>query len=289
MSEGSNGPFVRTFDRALDVLICFSTAGGHLSTTEVATQCGLDRATARRLLRTLEALGYVASAGGRHRPTAKVLQLGYAPLASESFAEIVQPFLDDVAQAVDQSCSLAVLDGEAAVFVARAAVRRVMTIRLAPGARVPAAASAVGRALLTGLAPEDLATHLRRHPLVAYTEHTITDIRLLTAQIDQARARGWALIDQELELGVRSVAVPLHDAAGAVVAAITVGTHTGQVDENRLLTVILPHLQQCAAAIERTVTTRPLPVATTVTHFPKVDARHEGCPATVEAAGPPLE
>jgi IclR family pca regulon transcriptional regulator len=275
VGEGNSGPFVRTFDRALDVLTCFSADRATLSTTEVATACGFDRATARRLLRTLDALGYVTAVpsggvGSRYRLTAKVLGLGYATVASESFAEIVQPFLEDVARAVDHSCSLAVLDRDAAVFLARAAVRRVMTIRLMPGARVPALASAVGRALLSGLSPDELAAHLQRHPPTAYTEHTVTDPDILTARIAEARERGWALIDQELESGVRSVAVPVHDATGAVVAAVTIGTHTEQVPEDALLTTILPRLQECAATIERTVTTRPLPAVQTLALYPAV-------------------
>ncbi|MFD2420508.1 IclR family transcriptional regulator domain-containing protein [Amycolatopsis pigmentata] len=250
------GPFVRTFDRGLDVLTCFSAERPDLSVTEVASECGFDRATARRLLRTLESLGYVDCVGSRYRLTAKVLELGYETIGSESFPEMVQPYLEDVAHTVDHSCSLAVLDGDTAVFLARAAVRRVMSIRLAPGARVPAAASAVGRALLSGHTPDQLAAYFERFPPLPYTEATITDTTELARRIADARERGWALIDQELERGVRSVAVPLHDAAGAVVAALTIGTHTGQVDDDTLFTVILPRLKDCAAAIERTITTR---------------------------------
>ncbi|MTD54491.1 IclR family transcriptional regulator domain-containing protein [Amycolatopsis pithecellobii] len=258
MSSEGLGPFVRTFDRGLDVLTCFSADRAELSAAEVAARCGFDPATARRLLRTLESLGYVDGAGGRYRLTAKVLDLGYLTIASQTFPEIVQPYLEDVAQEVDHSCSLAVLDGDTAVFVARAAVRRVMSIRLAPGTRVPAAASAVGRALLSGLTDEQLTAHFTRFPPVAYTDRTITDPRELLARIAEVRAQGWALIDQELERGVRSVSVPLHDAAGAVVAAVTIGTHTGQIDDDTLFHAILPHLQTCAAAIERTVTIGPV-------------------------------
>ncbi|HWD01955.1 MAG TPA: IclR family transcriptional regulator C-terminal domain-containing protein [Amycolatopsis sp.] len=256
--EGSAGlaPVVRAFDRGLDVLTCFSAERADMSVTEVASECGFDRATARRLLRTLESLGYVECAGSRYRLTAKVLELGYATIGSESFAEMVQPYLEDVAHTVDHSCSLAVLDGDTAVFLARAAVRRVMSIRLAPGARVPAAASGVGRALLSGHTPAQLAAYFERFPPLRYTDRTITDIAELTRAISAAREQGWAMIDQELERGVRSVAVPLHDGTGAVVAAVTIGTHAGQVDDDTLFTVILPRLKECAAAIERTVITR---------------------------------
>ncbi|GAB3569267.1 IclR family transcriptional regulator C-terminal domain-containing protein [Amycolatopsis endophytica] len=252
------GPFVRTFDRVLDVLTCFSADRAELSVTDVAAGRGFDRATARRLLRTLASLGYVESTGSRYRLTAKVLELGYATVASATFPELVQPYLEDTAQAVEHSCSLAVLDGDSAVFLARAAVRSVMSIRLAPGARVPAAASAVGRALLTGLTPGELAGYLDRFPPVAYTARTTTDRAELAAAVAETRERGWAMIDQELEEGVRSVAVPLHDMTGTVVAAVTIGTHTGRVDDETLFGSVLPRLRDCAGTIERTITTHPI-------------------------------
>ncbi|GAA4665248.1 MULTISPECIES: IclR family transcriptional regulator domain-containing protein [Amycolatopsis] len=269
MAEGGGGPFVRTFDRGLDVLTAFSAERAELSVTEVATTCGFDRATARRLLRTLESLGYVESTGTKYRLTAKVLELGYATIASQTFPEMVQPYLEDVAHAVDHSCSLAVLEGEAAVFLARAAVGRVMTIRLAPGTRVPAAASAVGRALLSGLPPAALTEYFERFPPVRYTDRTVTDPGELAGLIAEVRERGWALLDQELERGVRSVAVPLRDTAGEVVAAVTIGTHTGQVTDDTLFGSILPRLRDCAAAIERTITASPLsPGPSDGTFFP---------------------
>lgn len=254
----TGGQTVRTFDRALEVLGCFSAEHPERSVSEVAASSGLDRATARRLLRTLESLGYLASSASRYRLTPRVLRLGYATVAAQTFPELVQPYLDEVAHAVDHSCSLAVLDEDAAVFIARAAVRRVMTITLAPGARVPACASAVGRALLTGLEQEELRDYLRHVPQVPYTDRTVTEPEEIARLVAEARGQGWVLLDQELEAGVRSVAVPIHDSGGRVPAAVTVGTHTGLVDSDTLLDTILPRLRACAASIERTITRQPI-------------------------------
>lgn len=262
---------MRTFDRALEVLGCFSAEHPTRSVSEVASCTGLDRATTRRILRTLDSLGYLTSTASRYRLTPRVLRLGYATVAAQSFPELVQPYLDEVAQAVDHSCSLAVLDEDAAVFIARAAVRRVMTIALAPGARVPASASAVGRALLTGLEPDELRAYLRAMPQVAYTDRTLVDPDAIAGAVQEARAQGWVLLDQELETGVRSVAVPIHDSAGRVPAAVTVGTHTVLVDDDELLGVILPRLRACASAIEETITRQPIAAVLpdTVRVFPR--------------------
>ncbi|MFI0418690.1 IclR family transcriptional regulator C-terminal domain-containing protein [Spongiactinospora sp. 9N601] len=256
---GPRAAYVRTFDRGLDVLTCFSKSKPALTVSEVAAACDLDRAAARRSLLTLRALGYVEQAGSRYRLTARVLRLGYAALASQSFADLVRPYLDDLARTVDQSCSLGVFDGEAAVFVARAAVRRVMTIALAPGTRVPAAASAMGRALLSGLPDDELAAYLDRVSPMAYTDRTVTDVGELTRLIRGVRRAGWALLDQELEKGVRSIAVPVHDHAGDVVAAISIGTNVGVIDEATLVGFILPKLIECAARVEKDLTAQPLP------------------------------
>ncbi|TDD96302.1 IclR family transcriptional regulator domain-containing protein [Actinomadura rubrisoli] len=257
---GRLGLYVRTFDRGLEVLTCFSAETPELSVTEAAARAGLDRATVRRLLLTLEALRYVEQVDGRYRLTARVLDLGYVALASRGFAELVQPYLDDLSRAMDQSCSLGVLDGEAALFLARAAVRRVMTISLGAGTRVPAYASALGRALLSGLTEEALADYLTRVRLVAYTSRTIIDPGEITRRVERVRRDGWALLDQELEEGVRSVAVPVRGHAGAVVAAISIGTHTSRVEVAELTGTIVPAMIDCARAIERDLTAQPVPL-----------------------------
>jgi IclR family pca regulon transcriptional regulator len=257
---GRHGLYVRAFDRGLDLLGCFSRERPDLNVPEGAAATGLDRATVRRLFLTFEALGYVEFTGSRYRLTAKVLELGYASLISRDFAALAQPYLDDLAESVDQSCSLGVFDGEAAVFIARAAVRRVMTITLAPGVRVPAFASAMGRALLAGLSDQGLSEYLGHVRLVAYTDRTATDPAEITRRVTEVRRTGWALLDQELEIGVRSIAVPVHDRAGSVVAAISIGTHAQVVDHETLMGPILSALRDCADRIEHDLTAQPVPL-----------------------------
>ncbi|WP_064745593.1 IclR family transcriptional regulator domain-containing protein [Pseudonocardia acaciae] len=259
-SQERPGRYVRAFDRGLDILLCFSAEAPELTVSGIAARTGLDRATVRRLALTLHGLGYLEAVEARYRPLPRLLELGYSSLATWEFAELAQPYLDELSHAVDQSCSLGVFDGSAAVFVARAAVRRVMTISLAPGTRVPAYASAMGRVLLSGLSPDRLAGYLAHARLVAHTDRTVVDPEALTERIDQVRRAGWALLDQELELGVRSVAVPVRDCDGAVVAAISIGTHTHRVDERALLDEIVPAMRDCAAQLERDVTAQPMPL-----------------------------
>ncbi|XVQ06684.1 IclR family transcriptional regulator domain-containing protein [Spirillospora sp. CA-255316] len=251
---------MRAFDRGLDILLCFSADAPELTVSELAARTGLDRATVRRLALTLHGLGYLEAAGSRYRPSPRLQELGYASLATWEFAELAQPYLDELSHAVDHSCSLGVFDGTAAVFVARAAVRRVMTISLAPGTRVPAYASAMGRVLLSGLSPGRLADYLARTRIVAHTDRTVVDPAALTERIGEVRRAGWALLDQELELGVRSVAVPVRDCDGGVVAAISIGTHTHRVEESTLLDEILPALRDCAGRLERDVAAQPVPL-----------------------------
>jgi IclR family pca regulon transcriptional regulator len=249
--------FVRAFDRGLDILTCFSEQSAALSVSEVAAKAGLDRKTARRLLYTLEALGYVARDDALYRLTPKTLELGYARLATSSFAELAQYYMDELAERIDQSCSLGVFDGQAALFIARAAVHRVMTISLTPGTRVPAYASAMGRVLLSGLSVRELDDYLRGTPLTAHTDRTITDPDKLRTELDQIRQNGWALLDQELEIGVRSIAAPVHDHAGRIIAAISVGTQAQLVGEHELTTTMLPALLDCVTAIQRDLTAQP--------------------------------
>ncbi|GLY92298.1 IclR family transcriptional regulator domain-containing protein [Actinoallomurus iriomotensis] len=260
---GANGrdtrpaAFVRAFDRGLDILTCFSEHSAALSVSEVAAKAGLDRKTARRLLYTLEALGYVARDDALYRLTPKTLELGYARLVRSSFAELAQYYMDELAERIDQSCSLGIFDGQAALFIARAAVHRVMTISLRPGTRVPAYASAMGRALLSGLSAQELAHYLRETQLTAHTDRTITDPDKLRTEIEHVRQNGWALLDQELEIGVRSIATPVRDHVGRIIAAISVGTHAQLVEEHELTTTILPAMLDCATAIQQDLTAQP--------------------------------
>ena len=226
--------YVQSLERGLAVIRCFSAEWPRLTLSEVARQTGLSRAAARRSLITLQTLGYVGSDGRQFYLTPRVLTLGYAYLSSLSLADVAQSHLTDLANEVHESCSASVLDGFDIVYVARAATKRIMTISLSVGTRLPAHATSMGRVLLAAL-PAD---------------RTIVDQGRLRAEVEKTRSRGWGLVDQELEDGVRSIAVPVHDASGRVAAAVNTSAHATRVPLTTLQRTFLPKLRDCAAAID---------------------------------------
>jgi IclR family transcriptional regulator, pca regulon regulatory protein len=252
MGESIEHPagYVQSLDRGLAVICCFSAEQPRQTLAEVARQTGLSRAAARRSLITLQTLGYVGSDGRQFYLTPRVLMLGYAYLSSLSLADVAQGHLSELANEVHESCSASVLDGFDIVYVARAATKRIMTISLSVGTRLPAYATSMGRVLLAALPCDQLDAYLDAVPLAPLTERTIVDQERLRAEVQRTGARGWCLVDQELEDGVRSVAVPVHDSAGRVVAAINTSAHATRVPLSTLQRVFLPKLRDCAAAID---------------------------------------
>jgi IclR family transcriptional regulator, pca regulon regulatory protein len=242
--------YVYSLERGLAVLGSFSAERPRLTLTDVARQTGLSRAAARRSLITLETLGYVGSEGRLFYLTPRVLTLGYAYLSSLSLADVAQSHLSDLANDVHESCSASVLDGFDIVYVARAATKRIMTISLSVGTRLPAYATSMGRVLLAALPDDRLDAYLNTAALKSLTERTIVDRDRLRAEIERTRTRDWCLVDQELEDGLRSVAVPIHDAGSRVVAAVNTSAHVTRVPLTRLQRSFLPKLQECAAAID---------------------------------------
>ena len=242
--------YVQSLERGLAVIRCFSAERPRLTLSELARQTGLSRAAARRSLITLQTLGYVGNDERQFYLTPRVLTLGYAYLSSLSVADVAQSHLTDLANEVHESCSASVLDGFDIVYVARAATKRIMTISLSVGTRLPAHATSMGRVLLAALRDEQLDTYLEKATLVPLTERTIVDRDRLRAEVERTRTRGWCLVDQELEDGVRSIAVPLHDAGGRVVAAVNTSAHATRVPLTTLQRSFLPKLRDCAAAID---------------------------------------
>jgi len=242
--------YVQSLDRGLAVIRCFSGEQPRLTLSEVARQTGLSRAAARRSLITLQTLGYVGSDGRQFYLTPRVLTLGYSYLSSLSLADVAQAHLSDLANEVHESCSASVLDGFDIVYVARAATKRIMTISLSVGTRLPAYATSMGRVLLAALPGDRLDAYLDTARLTALTERTIVDQDRLRAEVARTRARRWCLVDQELEDGVRSIAVPVHDSAGRVVAAVNTSAHATRVPLATLQKSFLPKLRSCAAAID---------------------------------------
>jgi IclR family transcriptional regulator, pca regulon regulatory protein len=248
--------FVQSLDRGLAVIRCFSSEHPSLTLSEVAERTGLTRAAARRFLLTLQELGYVGSTGRQFSLRPRVLALGYAYLSSFSVAQIAQPHLEDLAEELHESCSVSVLDGDDIVYVARASANRIMTIALTVGTRLPPYPTSMGRVLLAGLPESELEAHLHRARLRKLTERTVTDPGQLRAILTEVRAQGWAAVDQELEAGVRSIAVPIRDSSGRVVAAINASAHAARVAMRTLEKQFLPRLLDAAAQIDAELATR---------------------------------
>lgn len=209
--------------KGLKVIEAFSAETPRLSIAEAAALTGLDRATTRRCLLTLSELGYAAYDGKFFTVTPRVLRLGTGCLATMPLPRIVQPTLDRLSEEIGQSTSVSILDEGEIVYVARAAQRRVMSIALMPGSRLPAFCTSMGRVLLASLAPEEARHILETAPRLARTERTVTDVDTLMERLEETRQQGFATIDQEVETGLRSIAVPLFNARGRTVAALNVG------------------------------------------------------------------
>jgi IclR family pca regulon transcriptional regulator len=245
-----DGSFVQSLERGLVVIRALS-APEPQTLSDVARTTGLSRAAARRFLLTLEQLGYVRQAGGRFALTAQVLELGYSYLSSLTLPEVAQPHLERLVEQVHESSSVSVLDGDEVVYVARVPTRRIMTVAISVGTRFPAYATSMGRVLLAGLPPGERAAVLDRAELQAHTEATITERAELERQIEAVGGQGWALVDQELEAGLRSIAAPVRDASGRVVAAVNLSAHASRASVADLQEVLLPPLLETATAIER--------------------------------------
>ena len=209
--------------KGLRVIEAFSAERPRLSIAEAAEAADLDRATARRCLLTLSELGYAAYDGKFFTVTPRVLRLGTGCLATMPLPRIVQPTLDRLSEEIGQSTSVSILDESEIVYVARAAQSRVMSIALMPGSRLPAYCTSMGRVLLAALAPEEARKVLEASPRPARTDRTVTDIEALMAELATVRAQGFATIDQEVEIGLRSIALPLRNIRGKTIAALNVG------------------------------------------------------------------
>jgi IclR family pca regulon transcriptional regulator len=212
----------------------------------------MDRAKARRFLLTLHALGFVKRTGRQFELTPRVLQLGYAYQASNQYRAVIQQYLEDITAELGESSSLAVLDGDDVVYVVRSAARhRLMAITLSVGTRLPAAYTSMGRVLLAQLPQSELEIYINRIQLERHTLSSITEKNVLREEIDKARNLGYAVVDQELDLGLRSVAVPAYSASGELLGALNISTNAARVDMDTLLNMYLPRLQIVADQIRQ--------------------------------------
>jgi len=245
------GPdFVQSLERGLAVVRAFDRAHPELTLSEVATATGVTRAAARRFLLTLVELGYVRSDGRFFSLTPRVLELGYAYLSGLSLPEVAEPHLEALVAEVNESSSVSVLDAGDVVYVARVPTSRIMTVAISVGTRFPAYATSMGRVLLAGLPEEDLDGYLDGVRLDRLTPRTVSTVAGLRAELARVRAQGWAIVDQELEEGLRAVAAPIRDRTGRTVAAVNVSAHASRTPLDLVRRKLLPPLLATAARIE---------------------------------------
>jgi IclR family pca regulon transcriptional regulator len=247
IDAGGDPNFMNSLARGLAVIRGFAREKRHMSIAQLSQKTGIPRAAVRRCLYTLARLGYVASEDGRAyslRP--KLLGLGHAYLSSTPLVVTAQPFLDRVSDAVNESCSLAMLDGDDILYLARSVTSRIISVNLNVGSRLPAYCTSIGYVLLAHMPPGELDDYLARVRLQAYTERTLTNPDRLRQQLAQVREAGCAVADQLLETAVRSIAVPVRNAAGTVVAGMNVIVQASRVSLRDIRALYLPHLQAAA-------------------------------------------
>ena len=243
--------YVQSFARGLEVIRSFSARTPQQTLSEVAAQTGLTRAGARRILLTLQTLGYVESEGKLFRLTPRILDLGFAYLSSLPIWNLAEPVMEDLVEEVRESSSAAVLDGLDIVYVLRVPTHKIMRTNLGVGSRLPACWTSMGRVMLAALPDDELKARLADHPLERFTEHTAPDLPTLLERIRQARAQGWCLVNQELEEGLISIAAPLSDRSGRTVAALNISGQANRTSAQMMQETLLPALLRAARNISR--------------------------------------
>jgi IclR family pca regulon transcriptional regulator len=238
--------FMTSLARGLAVIRAFADSRKPQTIAQISQQTGIPRAAVRRCLHTLRQLGYVDAELNNFSLRPKVLTLGYSYLSSTPLTIAAQPCLDRVSKALGESSSLAVLEEDQVLYVARAAASRVMSVSLSAGSRLPAYCTSLGRVLLAQLPHTELDAYLARTELRPRTEHTVTDKAQLRARLETVTRDGYAIIDEELELGLRSIAVPVRGASGRVLAALNVGAQAARVPVEKMVEDFLPVLRQGA-------------------------------------------
>lgn len=243
--------FMTSLARGLEVIRAFSDQRRSLTIAQISHRTGISRAAVRRCLHTLRELGYVDAEDKQFSLKPKVLTLGYSYLSSTPLTVSALPHLNKISRTLRESCSMAVLDENQVLYVARSATSRIMSVSLNTGSRLPAYCTSLGRALLAGLSGEALDDYFARVTLKAYTERTVVSERRLREILAEVRREGWALVEEELEIGLRSIAVPVRGPAGNVVAALNIGAQASRVSNRQMKEEFLPVL--CEGARELSV------------------------------------
>jgi len=245
---GAGPDFIESLARGLEVITAFRPGKESMSLSDVAVATGLARPTARRILLTLAELGYVRADGARWALTPRVLELGTAYVASQGLWSVARPHLEELSRRTNESCSIAQLDGSDIVYVARAAVPKIVGLSVQIGTRFPALQTSLGKVLLAELSAEELEEALAQPSRSGLTPLWQPSTKERDAELRQVRARGWAMTDQQLALGIRSIAAPIHD-GDRVVAAVNVNTHAAETSVEHLTEHHLPLLLRTAGEI----------------------------------------
>ncbi len=238
--------YVQSFARGLEVIRSFNAEAPEQTLSEVAARSGLTRAGARRILLTLQTLGYVESDGKLYRLTPRILDLGFAYLTSMPIWNLAEPVMERLSDSVGESCSAAVLDGADIVYVLRVHTHKIVALNLNVGTRLPAWCTSLGRVLLAGLDDTAVKARLKASAIQANTRHTETDPAELLARVQQVRRQGWALVNQELEEGLISIAAPVRSRTGQVVAALNVSGQANRTNATVMKEQLLPRLREAA-------------------------------------------
>ncbi len=250
-SPAPGDSYVQSFARGLEVIRSFSAQAPRQTLSEVAERTGLTRAGARRILLTLQTLGYVESDGKLFRLTARMLDLGFAYLSSLPIWNLAEPTMETLVAEVKESCSAAVLDGTDIVYVMRVSTHKIMSIGLGVGSRLPAYCTSLGRMLLSALPTDQLMQVLQSTERTARTRYTLTDVNELATKIAQVRKQGWSLVNQELEEGLVSIAAPITDRSGQTVAALNISGQANRTSAKVMQETMLPALLEASRSISR--------------------------------------
>jgi IclR family transcriptional regulator, pca regulon regulatory protein len=248
--------YVQSFARGLEVIRSFSAAAPRQTLTEVAGRSGLTRAGARRILLTLQALGYVETDGKLFSLTPRILDLGFAYISSMPIWNLAEPVMENLTAQVKESCSAAVLEGADIVYVLRVPTRKIMSIGLGVGSRLPAYCTSLGRMLLADLADDDVLRRIRAAKPKALTRHTVTDPGAVLEKVHQARKQGWCLVNQELEEGLVSLAAPIVNGAGRTIAALNISGQANRTSAKCMQESMLPALLTSAQEISSLLSVR---------------------------------
>jgi IclR family pca regulon transcriptional regulator len=234
--------FMTSLARGLAVVRAFSDRRRSLTIAQISHKTGIPRAAVRRCLHTLKQLGYADSEANNFTLKPKILTLGYSYLSSTPLTVSAQPYMDQISRTLNESCSLAVLDGNDVLYVSRSSTSRIMSVALNVGSRLPAYCTSLGRAMLAYLPDDAVSAYFNSVELKAYTERTVVSQKRLKEILTETREAGFTIVEEELEIGLRSIAVPVRGASGSVVAALNIGAQATRVTSRQMKESFLPVL-----------------------------------------------